>query len=159
VPNDPPSGVRPDVMAAVELALGGRADDARRCFDALWGSLEVDDGFHRCVVAHYMADLQTDSLVEREWDQRTLDCALRSPPESLDDRIPEVTGANLLPSLYLNLAAVCERVGDLEAARLHAVAARQSLDDVPRTALGGLTRSAIERLCERLGMSARSQTR
>lgn len=149
---DSASDVRPDVMAAVELGLAGRADEARPHFDALWRSLEADDWFHRCVVAHYMADLQVDPLLERNWDRLALDCALRAPPASFDHRIPEITWANFLPSLYLNLAAACERIGDVEAARLHAGDARRSLDDVPRTDLGELTRGAIERLCVRLGI-------
>jgi hypothetical protein len=137
-------------MAAVELALGGSTELAQRRFESLWDSLPADDFFHRCVLAHYMADTQTDPLLELEWDQRCLDAALSAPTESFENRLPDVSRASFLPSLYLNLAASHERIGDLSNARHYAEQARRSLADVPDTALGNLTRSAIERLCLRV---------
>jgi hypothetical protein len=145
------AGVDQEVMGAVQAALSGQGDVARQRLDVLWSALSPVDFFHRCVVAHYMADLQADPMMELHWDRLALAAALAAAPPSFDDRIPGVTWKGFLPSLHLNLAASYERVADLDAARRHAGAARLGLEDVGDTPLGNLTRSAIDRLCERLG--------
>lgn len=144
--------VDPDVLAAVQLALGDNPEAARIHLDALWHNLPPDDTFHRCVVAHYLADLQVDPLNELSWDRTALTLALESSPEAFNDRIPGITRESFLPSLHLNLAASHERVGQLDAARDAARAALASCGDAADTPLGDMTRSAISRICERLNV-------
>ncbi len=148
-----PVAVDARVLDAVQLALCGDHERATAALGELWRSLPLDDDFHRCVVAHYLADLQTDPNAELRWDERALDAALRSSPDAFNGRIPEVTHESFLPSLYLNLAASHERIGQFEAARAAASRALTLVDDGPPTALGELTRSAITRICSRLGTS------
>lgn len=144
------ANVNPDVMAAVELALSGNGEDARQRFDALWRSLPLDDHFHRCVVAHYMADLQAEATDELRWDRWALAAAFAAQRESFEDRVPGVSWSNFLPSLYLNLAASHERLGELEDARRYAAIALSRVGDAAETPLGDATRAAIQRLCARL---------
>lgn len=145
-------GVDPDVLDAVQLALNGEHDAARQRLNALWQSLRSDDAFHRCVIAHYLADLQSDPMAELSWDSMALELALRSLPKTFNERIPDVTHASFLPSLHLNVAASHERVGQLDAAAQAARAALLAIDSVTDTPLGDITRSAILRLCERLNV-------
>lgn len=61
---------------AVILHRGGDREEARNRFAALWEELdESGDLFHRCTVAHYMADTQEDPGAELEWDLRALAAA------------------------------------------------------------------------------------
>jgi len=83
--------------------------------ESLLGMLrELDFGgntFHRCVIAHYLADMQTALDEELEWDKKALEIA-ESDPEA-----PGV--AVFLPSLHANLADCYRRAGDFAKARSH----------------------------------------
>jgi hypothetical protein len=48
------------IVAAVELGRGGEPTAARRALETMWDEMGGNDGdaFHRCVLAHFMADLQ-----------------------------------------------------------------------------------------------------
>ncbi len=146
------SDVDPQVLEAVQLALSGQVDAARVCFDQLWLSTSPLDLFHRCVLAHYMADLQTDPDKELWWDIQALEAARAAAPESFDDRIPGVSHRAFLPSLHLNLAASHERLGQLDEARQHAQLASRTLDALQPSPLSDMTRAAIERICKKLGV-------
>lgn len=139
-------------MAAVELSQSAARDVARERLEELWRSLNEADAFHRCIVAHYLADLQPDPDAELLWDRLALEAALSGDPTSFEGRIPGVEHGSFLPSLYLNLAASHERVGQLAEAKQHAAAALQVLDKVVATPLGELTRGAVLRVCQRLGV-------
>ncbi|MFF1797599.1 hypothetical protein ACFVXQ_25845, partial [Kitasatospora sp. NPDC058263] len=55
-------------LEGVEAAQRGRRAQARESFERLWHELgERGDVFHRCVLAHYLADLQDDPHAELEW--------------------------------------------------------------------------------------------
>jgi hypothetical protein len=148
-----------DVLDAVQLALNGHHDAARERLSTLWQTLPTDDVFHRCVIAHYLADLQSDPHDELRWDQTALELALTSEPRAFEGRIPDVSYASFLPSLHLNLAASHERVGDLVAASEAASNALRAVDAVNATPLGDLTRAAIARICARLGVVVDSGSR
>ena len=93
-----------------------------------------------------------DAHLELHWDQLALDAALSATPASFDGRIPGVEYGSFLPSLYLNLAASHERVGDLDAARQQVSVALCKLDLLGSSPLADLTRGAVVRLGERLGV-------
>jgi hypothetical protein len=146
--------MKPDVLDAVQLALSGDTEVARARLDELWTTLPADDFFHRCVIAHYMADLQSEPSAELRWDRVALDAALAAPPESFDGQIPEVTRDTFLPSLHLNLASSYERTLDCDSAARHAKLALDAAGALPATPLGIATREAILRLSARLGVPA-----
>ncbi|MEU0283479.1 hypothetical protein [Streptomyces sp. NPDC006195] len=61
---------------AVMLLHGGDREEARNRFGELWTELgEAGDAFHRCALAHYMADTQDDPGDELAWDLRALTAA------------------------------------------------------------------------------------
>lgn len=146
------SGVQvyPHVLEAMQLSLSGERDAAREGLAQLWETLDKDDGFHRCIVAHYLADLQVDPQLELDWDRLALDAALTASPAAFEGRIPGETYGSFLPSLYLNLAASYERVGDLDAARQQLLAALGTVELLGSSPLSELTRGAVVRMCERL---------
>jgi hypothetical protein len=146
--------VTAEIMAAIERLHGGEREAARATFEAIWTRLDPADAFHRCVLAHYMADAQDEPHDELAWDLRALEAASSASPEAFDDRFPGLTLASFFPSLHLNLAASCEAVGQLERARehvAHASAAAHALGDGD---LARTTRGAIERMLARLGRPA-----
>ena len=144
--------MNPTLLDAIHLALTGESEVARQRFSQLWTTLSIDDLFHRCVLAHYMADLQTDPNVELHWDQLALEAALVASPASFDGHIPDVTRDAFLPSLHLNLASSYERTRDLDSARRHAQLAMRAVASLPATPLGETTRAAILRISARLGV-------
>ena len=141
------------VMEAVQMSLGAERDAARERLAEIWPSLDSSDAFHRCIVAHYMADLQTDASAELEWDRLALEAALSGSHDAFNGRIPGVEYAAFLPSLHLNLAASHERVGDLGAAKRQAAVALHAIGVLGSTPLDELTRAAVQRLCERLNLN------
>lgn len=130
------------LLAAIEVLHAGERAAARAQLEALEAVLPADDWFHRCVLAHYLADAQDDAHAELRWDERALEAAQRAAPEHFDGRFPGMTLASFFPSLHLNLAADLEKLERFGEARAHAVAARTSLDALPDTPLRRMTRDA-----------------
>lgn len=144
-------GVSADILAAVDTLHRGDVDRARAELEAIWARVDPDDRFHRCVVAHYLADAQEHPIEELRYDVLALAAARGATAGEFDGRFPGVTLSGFLPSLHLNLAASYERVGELTLARVHAHEAAEAAARVPQTDLGELTRKAIERIARRLG--------
>lgn len=128
------------IAQAVTIGHTSSRAEARRQLVAIWDELGPDaHPLHRCVLAHYLADLQDDPHEELRWDQRALDAAdaLAAHPGQLDrpELEPALGGlrpAQLYPSLHLNLADCHRRLGDGARARAHAeqaAACAEALDD------------------------------
>lgn len=136
---------------AMGLGQRGERAAARELFGRLWDEIGSDgDAFHRCALAHSMADVQDDVADELLWDERALAAA-----ESLtDDRLAEggvAAGvAAFYPSLRLNLAECHRKLGDLTSARRHLEQGRAAVDALPDDGYGQLIRSGLDRLAERL---------
>lgn len=141
-----------ELMAVIGVLHAGDKAAARERFALIWERLDPADHFHRCVLAHYMADAQEDLAEELRWDQRALDAASQATADEFADRLPGVTLASFVPSLHLNLASDHERLGTLDLARHHAALAARAADGLGDSELAGLTRSAIARLATRLGV-------
>lgn len=152
--SEPESNMTPELVAAIQLALDGHTEAAAIRLQALWTTLAEDDFFHRCVLAHYMADLQATPADELAWDKLALHAALAGSAACFDGRLPGVTRSQFFPSLYLNLASSYEKIGDVTAARNHAQLAWDHMHALDDTPLADLTRNAIERLCARLDVEA-----
>lgn len=138
------------IEEAMALQHAGDLDGARRRFTEIWEQIAVDgDPFHRCVLAHYMADLQPDPQDELAWDLRALDAAA-----SVTDRAKQHDSSlairGFYPSLHLNLAADLHKIGDTKQARTHLAQAQEHLDALDDDAYGHGIRSAIQRLAGQL---------
>ena len=62
------------VTGAVQRGWAGDRSTARQELEAMWAEVEQGrgDDFHRCVIAHFLADLEDDARDELRWDERAL---------------------------------------------------------------------------------------
>lgn len=138
-----------EITDAVGTALGGdRAGGAaalRTCWD---GTTDQDHG-QRCVIAHYLADLQDDLLDEVAWDERAL-----AEYGEVDDAdltaigIPAARG--LAPSLHLNLGDGYLRQGRVHESRRQLDRALATVDALGDDGYGAMIRRGISGLGERI---------
>jgi hypothetical protein len=140
------------ISDALELYNSGRRAEAREAFAVMWADMEYGDPFHRCVLAHYMADAQDDPAEELVWDRRALDAADLIARQRPDE--PSLSVLSLYPSLHLNLADVLHRTGNDADARKHLDQARIASDSLADDGYGQMIRHGIERLEARLSKSA-----
>jgi hypothetical protein len=136
------------ISDALELYNSGRRAEAREAFTAMWTEMEYGDPFHRCVLAHYMADAQDEPAEELKWDRRALEAADQIARQRPDE--PSLSVLSLYPSLHLNLADVLHRTGDNAAARKHLDLARIASDSLADDSYGQMIRHGIELLAARL---------
>ncbi len=131
-----------DITTAVGTALRGDRVAARRELTYCWDGLGEHDHAQRCVVAHYLADVQDDLSTEATWDEAAL-AAFALVGEDAFTPIGVTSAARLAPSLYLNLGACCQRQGRTDDARRHleaglATASALGDDGYARTIRSGL---------------------
>jgi hypothetical protein len=152
---------RDEVLAriadAVTLVAADR-DAARVRLGAIWTEVEAGDPLHRCVLAHYLADLQDDVRDELRWDLRALaaadevaqerDRAAAETGGALDGRALDVRA--LYPSLHLNLGDDYRRLGAAAQAREHLALARAAEHVLPDDGYGRMIRGGIADLARRL---------
>ena len=142
------------IMGAIADMSGG-ADGKRSQFEQLWEEIgESGDALHRCILAHYMADLFDDPATSLAWNQRSLDAALGLTDARMQAALPGQMVAGFLPSLHLNLAQDHERLGDPAAARRHLAAARAGFAALPEGGYGTMIRRGVARLEEKLAVPA-----
>ncbi|MFJ4923153.1 hypothetical protein [Streptomyces sp. NPDC088725] len=152
---------------AVMLLHGGDREEARNRFGEIWTELgETGDAFHRCTLAHYMADTQDDPRDELVWDLRALAAvdgeAPQEPgkapreetrpaePPGVPPREASAAARAFYPSLHLNLAEDYVKLRRPQAARLHLDRARAAADALADAGYGSGVRTAIDRLELRL---------
>lgn len=143
------------IVAAVGLGRAGQQPEARRTLTALWHEIGADgDAFHRCTLAHYLADLQESAEDELVWDER----ALAAAADCTDDRLQRYDSAlqvrAFLPSLHLNLADVHRRLDHPGTAREHLDIARDLARDLPEDEYGQLIRAGIGNVTRALDAGA-----
>lgn len=138
------------ITALIALSHSGSRAEAAAGFGALWP--ELSEPFHRCVLAHYAADVQEDPHAELEWDRRALEAADEVEPGRAEAHHPALRLAAFYPSLHLNLAESHRRVGALAEAREHLAAAQDRLHalDGADEGYAATLRGGVERLAERL---------
>ena len=138
-----------DITAAIQLALGGDKDGGRDALLACWAKTTDDDHAQRCVLAHYLADLQSPLDDEVAWDE----LALSEHAQVVDDDLAPVgitSAAALAPSLHLNLGDGYLRQGRVVDARAQVVAGLRAAETLPADGYGAHIRSGLERLQERV---------
>ncbi|MDB1089400.1 hypothetical protein PJ985_17700 [Streptomyces sp. ACA25] len=144
-------GLTVRIGQAVMLHRAGDREEARNRLAQLWEEAgKSGDGFHRCTIAHYLADTQDDPDDELRWDLR----ALAEADALTGERVPSggyrPAVRAFYPALYLSIAADRLKLGDAEAARRELGRARRAVEALGRDACGAGVRAAIERLDARL---------
>jgi hypothetical protein len=137
------------VTSAVGLALSGDSTGGRDALTDCWSATTEADHAQRCVIAHYLADLQSSLDEEVRWDER----ALFEHAQVADDDLAPVgiaSAAGLAPSLHLNLGDGYLRQGRLVAARGQLEAGMQARNVLSLDGYGSLIRSGLDRLKERV---------
>jgi len=136
------------VTAAVQRGQAGERGTARPQLEEMWAEVERGGGddFHRCVIAHFLADLQDDDRDELMWDER----ALVAVGGVSDERTQEFHGSlhvrGFMPSLYLSLADDHRRLGDPDRAHEFLGKARATSDALGDDAYGELVRGALDKV-------------
>jgi hypothetical protein len=139
----------PEVLEAVTVALGGDRVRGRVMLEEAWDGTEPGDAAQRCVVAHYLADVQDTLADEVAWDER----ALTAYTAVLDADLAPVgieRAAAMAPSLHLNLGDGYLRQGRLPDAAEQLALAERSLDELGSDGYGDLLRRGVAGLGERL---------
>ncbi|GII84300.1 hypothetical protein Ssi03_22900 [Sphaerisporangium siamense] len=110
----------------------GRPEDARRLFDQAWA--ERSDDFDACVAAHYVARQQDSPEEVLLWNA----VALHHAKEAGDERV-----AGFFPSLYLNMGASHELLGDPAEAERYFRLAEDHAPALPPGPYGDMLRQGI----------------
>lgn len=142
------------ITAAIGVALSGEQERGRRDLTACWEDTSEQDHAQRCVIAHYLADLQEVRDDEVAWDER----ALAAYPHLANDDLTPIgipSARGLAPSLHLNLGDGYLRQGRLEEAQAQLDAGIAAQDVLGDDGYGTLIRTGLAGLTQRLG-AARS---
>lgn len=132
---------------AIVLGREGDPESARRDLLAIWQQIGVGgDPFHRCTLAHYLADLYKDPAEALIWDVRALDAADALTDERTHQHHVSLHVAGFYPSLYLNIADNLRRLGAFEAAAEHINNAEQHTSALSDDAYGNTIRTAINEI-------------
>ncbi|GAA3744290.1 hypothetical protein GCM10022225_29890 [Plantactinospora mayteni] len=135
------------IAEAVEWGRAGRTGAARERLTELWGRIgPAGDPFHRCTLAHYLADLQEDPAEELRWDLRALEAADTLTDERAQRHDTSLQVAAFRPSLQLNLAEDYRKLGRPDQAREHLALARESLPALGDDPYGQMIRDGVVRL-------------
>lgn len=96
---------RDEIGTAVAVTISGGSVKGRRDLLACWAGTATTAQARRCVVAHYLADLEDDLDAEVVWVEKALDAHGHvSDADLAPVGIPAAAG--LAPSLHLNLGDV-----------------------------------------------------
>ena len=137
------------VVAAVTTALTGDKDMGREQLLACWGDTDATDHAHRCVLAHYLADLEAELDREVAWDRTALaEHADVGDADLAAIGIPSARG--MLPSLHLNLGDGLLRGGDVSGAGQHLDEGLAACDALGDDGYSAMVRGGLERLRARL---------
>ncbi len=138
-----------DITAAVGLALGGDREEGRSALRRSWNQTAESDHAQRCVIAHYLADLETELDAEVAWDEQALaNYAHLEDPDLAAVGITHARG--LAPSLYLNLGDGYLRQGRLEDARVQLEQGLAHQNSLGNDGYGALIRKGLQSLSARL---------
>lgn len=136
-------------LEAVELTLSGHHELGEKALRECWSNTRSSEHAQRCVIAHYLADLQLDIAAEVEWDERALaEFAHVSDADLASIGVPSAKG--FAPSLHLNAGDGCLRIGRLDEAWAHLEAGELALQVVERDGYLQFIELGLQRLRQRL---------
>jgi hypothetical protein len=148
----------PTILEAIGLAQTGDRTTGRQALLACWEQTDPTEHAFRCVLAHYLADMEDSVDDEVAWDTTALaEYAHLRGADLAAVGIPDATG--LAPSLHLNLGDGFLRQGrTAEAAeQLHAgLGAVAALGD---DGYGRMIRDGLDRLASRIDSAESSAGR
>lgn len=138
-----------EITEAVGVALSGDKTRGSALLSTCWTGTSAQDHGQRCVIAHYLADLQDDPADEVAWDERALQEFEQIGDTDLEHiGIPSARG--MAPSLHLNLGDGYLRQGRLDDARAHLHLALADVDTLGDDGYGSMIRAALTGLEDRL---------
>ncbi|WP_116116015.1 hypothetical protein [Austwickia chelonae] len=144
-----------DITAAVGLSLNGNRDRDRPALKECWDQTVESDHAQRCVIAHYLADLEPDLDAEVAWDEQ----ALANHAHVADTDLAAVGIAHargMAPSLHLNLGDGYLRQGRLEDARTQLEQGLAHQDALGDDGYGALIRKGLQGLSARLDAASKA---
>lgn len=147
------------VTAAVQRGRAGERVPARQELEAIWAEVERggNDDFHRCVIAHFVADLQDDARDELMWDERALVAVDGVSDERAREFDQSLQVRGFMPSLYANLADDHRRLGDAARAHEFLGKARAASDALRDDAYDDLVRGILARVSHALADGSTEQ--
>jgi hypothetical protein len=150
-----PDAVMTRVGEGIALCQRGDREAARQLLTELWEQVGTDgDPFHRCAIAHWLADVQDDEREELVWDLRALAAAeLITSGRARQAGLTTPVRA-LFPSLHLNLGDVYRRLGDTRRAGEHLQRGEADANALAEDGYGEMIRGGLSRLAERLSTGA-----
>jgi hypothetical protein len=138
-----------EITAAIGVALGGDQTGGRDRLMRCWVGTTEADHAQRCVLAHYLADLQADLEHEIAWDRTALaEHALVKDEDLAPVGIASTRG--IAPSLHLNLGDGYLRRGEVDAAREHLEQGLAAAEALPPDGYGKMIRAGLEALAQRI---------
>ena len=139
-----PDSIMEAITAAVLLGRDGDNESARHDLLDIWKQIGVTgDPFHRCTLAHYLADLYDDPAAALIWDVRALDAADIVTDDRAQRYHASLHVAGFYPSLYVNIADNLRRLGSFDAATEHVDSAKKHTASLNDDAYGEMIRAAI----------------
>ena len=138
-----------EITEAVGVALSGDRVRGAALLRAGWDGTADDDHGQRCVIAHYLADLQDHLDDEVGWDER----ALTEHGQVADGDLAEIgipSARGMAPSLHLNLGDGYLRQGRVHDARLQLEVALTTVDALSDDGYGVMIRQGLAGLQGRI---------
>lgn len=140
-PDNPVVALCAEGMAAEQ---DGRLADAAAIFRRAWEARS--DDFEGCIAAHYVARHHDDPAETLRWNELAV---------TLADAVGDERVHGFYPSLYLNVGASHERLGDAAAARRWFERAAALLDSVPAGGYHDVVRQGVTAGIDRTQRSRR----
>lgn len=146
-----------EITAAVTVALGGDKTAGQQALLACWEDTVPDEHAYRCVLAHYLADTETDLDAEIAWDETAL---AEHGGVNDEDLAPLgiLSADGFAPSLHLNLGDGYLRRGEPEPARRHLEQGLAGAEELGSEGYGAMIRSGLQNLGLRIDAAAHAGT-
>lgn len=137
------------ITTAVGLALSGERATGRRDLLSCWAASTEQDHAQRCVLAHYLADLEPLLDDEVRWDEWALTAYAHVGDGDLAAiGIPSARG--MAPSLHLNLGDGYLRQGRVDDAAAQLESGLAAADALGEDGYGALVRRGLAGLSDRV---------
>lgn len=136
---DPNNNIIKLCAEGMSLEGEGKKEAALQLFQQAWA--EASNDFEKFTAAHYVARHQKSVADKLDWDQKSLDHALKINDESMK---------GTYPSLYLNIGKGYEDLNDFESARENYALALSFTAFLPEDGYGQLIKGGILNGIERV---------